>query len=205
MEFLKKGIVAIGLIASFQTIAQENKSLPAAFSKSYTLEAKGQYDDAILAIKDVYIDGSYTMNLRLGWLNYLQNKYELSIAYYQKARIGMPASLEPLWGILNPLIASEKWTEVDKVYLAILKLDPKNSTANYKLGLNYYYRKNYSKAKKYFDVALNAYPFDYSFLIMSAWNNYFLGNTSEAKALFFKVLLIDQNDKSAIEGLSLIK
>ena len=205
MEFLRKGIVAIGIIASFQTFAQESKSLPAAFSKSYALEAKGQYDDAIVAIKDVYIDGSYTMNLRLGWLNYLQKKYELSISYYQKASIGMPASLEPLWGILNPLVASEKWAEVDKIYLSILKLDPKNSTANYKLGLNYYYRKNYSKAKKYFDVALNAYPFDYSFLIISAWNNYFLGNTAEAKALFFKVLLIDQNDKSAIEGLSLIK
>jgi tetratricopeptide (TPR) repeat protein len=205
MEFLRKGIVAIGLIVSFQSYTQESKSLPAAFSKSYALEAKGQYDAAITAIKDVYIEGSYTMNLRLGWLNYLQNKYELSIFYYQKASIGMPASLEPLWGILNPLVASQKWAEVDKVYLAILKLDPKNSTANYKLGLNYYYRKNYSKAKKYFDVALNAYPFDYSFLIISAWNNYFLGNTAVAKVLFFKVLLIDQNDKSAIEGLSLIK
>lgn len=205
MEFLRKGIVAIGLIVSFQSYTQESKSLPAAFSKSYALEAKGQYDAAVTAIKDVYIEGSYTMNLRLGWLNYLQNKYELSIFYYQKASIGMPASLEPLWGILNPLVASQKWAEVDKVYLAILKLDPKNSTANYKLGLNYYYRKNYSKAKKYFDVALNAYPFDYSFLIISAWNNYFLGNTAVAKVLFFKVLLIDQNDKSAIEGLSLIK
>jgi tetratricopeptide (TPR) repeat protein len=205
MEFLRKGIVAIGLIVSFQSYTQESKSLPAAFSKSYALEAKGQYDAAITAIKDVYIEGSYTMNLRLGWLNYLQNKYELSIFYYQKASIGMPASLEPLWGILNPLVATQKWAEVDKVYLAILKLDPKNSTANYKLGLNYYYRKNYSKAKKYFDVALNAYPFDYSFLIISAWNNYFLGNTAVAKVLFFKVLLIDQNDKSAIEGLSLIK
>lgn len=205
MELLRKGIVVIGLFFTIQTFAQEGKSLPNAFAKSYALEAKGQYDDAISVIKDVYIDGSYTMNIRLGWLNYLQNKNDLSISYYQKAMIGMPASLEPLWGILNPLVATEKWAEVDKIYLKILKLDPKNSTANYKLGLNYYYRKNYKTAKKYFDVALNAYPFDYSFLLMSAWNHYFLGNTAEAKTLFFKVLLIDQNDSSALEGLSLIK
>jgi hypothetical protein len=40
---------------------------------------------------------------------------------------------------------------------------------------------------------------------MSAWTNYFLGNKNEAKALFNKVLLYSPNDKSALEGLGLIK
>ena len=117
----------------------------------------------------------------------------------------MPVAVEPLWALLNPQIAKENWTEVDKIYLRILKIDPKNSTANYKLGLNYYYRKNYAKAKKYFDVALNLYPFDYNIVLMSAWNNYFLGKTNEAKVLFNKILNIDANDASALQGLSLIK
>ena len=89
--------------------------------------------------------------------------------------------------------------------ISILKLDPKNATANYNLGLIYYYRKNYVEAKKYFDVSLNQTPFGYDYLLMSAWTNYFLGNKSQASVLFNKTLLYSPNDSSALEGLSLIK
>ncbi|MBI1836295.1 MAG: tetratricopeptide repeat protein [Flavobacteriia bacterium] len=205
MEFLKKSLIAATIVFSLNTIAQDSKTQQAAYAKSYGLEAKGEYADAIRAVKEVYNESSYTVNVRLGWLYYLQQNYESSIAYYNKAIKLMPAAVEPLWGILNPLVAAEKWTEVDKTYLMILKIDPKNSTANYKLGMVYYYRKNYSAAKKYFDIALNLYPFDYNIVLMSGWNNYFLGKTAEAKTLFNKILLIDQNDASALEGLSLIK
>ena len=205
MEFLRKIIVIAVLFFVFQGFSQEVKTVPNAFSKSYVAEGKGNYSEAIKAIKDVYNESSYTMNLRLGWLYYLDLNYEVSISYYNKASKLMPVAVEPLWALLNPQIAKENWAEVDKIYLRILKIDPKNSTANYKLGLNYYYRKNYAKAKKYFDVALNLYPFDYNIVLMSAWNNYFLGKTNEAKVLFNKVLNIDANDVSALQGLSLIK
>ena len=205
MEFLRKIIVIAVLFFVFQGFSQEGKTVPNAFAKSYLAEGKGNYSEAIKAIKDVYNESSYTMNLRLGWLYYLDLNYEVSISYYNKASKLMPVAVEPLWALLNPQIAKENWAEVDKIYLRILKIDPKNSTANYKLGLNYYYRKNYAKAKKYFDVALNLYPFDYNIVLMSAWNNYFLGKTNEAKVLFNKVLNIDANDASALQGLSLIK
>ena len=205
MEFLRKIIVIAVLFFVFQGFSQEGKTVPNAFAKSYVAEGKGNYSEAIKAIKDVYSESSYTMNLRLGWLYYLDLNYEVSISYYNKACKLMPVAVEPLWALLNPQIAKENWAEVDKIYLRILKIDPKNSTANYKLGLNYYYRKNYAKAKKYFDVALNLYPFDYNIVLMSAWNNYFLGKTNEAKVLFNKVLNIDANDASALQGLSLIK
>ena len=94
---------------------------------------------------------------------------------------------------------------MEKTYFSILKLEPRNASALYKLGLIYYYRKNYTSAKKYFDVALNLYPLDYNTLLMSAWTNYFLGNLNEAKILFNRVLLLYQTDASALEGLSLIK
>jgi Flp pilus assembly protein TadD len=40
---------------------------------------------------------------------------------------------------------------------------------------------------------------------MTAWTHYFLGNMSEAKVLFNRVLLLYPTDSSAIEGLGLIK
>ena len=183
----------------------QNKELLNAFSKSYEYETNQKYDEAISAINAVYNASSYEINLRLGWLNYSAGKHKESVGYYQKAINLMPAATEPKWAIINPYTKLENWNEIEKAYLAILKLDPKNATATYYLGLIYYYRKDYVSAKKYFDVSLNQYPFGYNNMLMSAWTNYFLGNKNDAVILFNKTLLYSPNDKSALEGLSLIK
>jgi len=206
MEVLKMKKVLFATVLMLSSfVFSQGKSIPAAFEDSYTKENAGKYEEAIKEIKDVYNEGSYPINLRLAWLYYEAKNYTTSISYYKKAMNLMPAATEPIWGIINVQVAQEKWTDVEKSYLSILKLDPKNASANYQLGLIYYYRKNYTLAKKFFDVSLNLYPFDYNSLLMSAWTNYFLGKTSEAKVLFNRVLLHYKNDSSAMEGLSLIK
>ncbi|MGZ3898729.1 MAG: tetratricopeptide repeat protein [Bacteroidia bacterium] len=204
MKSLKKALLFLALTYCLGVQAQ-NKSLTTAFSLSYEYETVAKYPEAIAALNEVYNAGSYEINLRLGWLNYLAGKYKESISCYQKAAGLMPAATEPHWAVINPLTKLESWTEIEKTYHSILKLDPKNSTANYNLGLIYYYRKDYVNAKKYFDVSLNLYPFGYNNMLMTAWTNYFLGNKTEASVLFNKVLLYSPNDKSALEGLSLIK
>ncbi len=204
MSFLKRTVAVALTIMAFNVSAQ-NKELASAFAQSYDYEAIQKYDAAIKAINAVYSATSYEMNLRLGWLNYLSGKYKDAVTYYQKAEQLMPAATEPMWAIINPLTKLESWTEIEKTYLAILKLDAKNASANYNLAMIYYYRKDYLTAKKYFDVSLNLNPFGYNSMLMSGWTNYFLGNKNEAKALFNKTLLYSPNDKSALEGLSLIK
>lgn len=204
MNFLKKSFAVIITVTSL-TVTSQNKTLATAFSQSYDYEAIAKYDAAISSINAVYSPTSYEMNLRLGWLNYLVGKYKESVSFYQKAITLMPAATEPKWAIINPFTKLESWNDIEKTYLAILKLDPKNSSANYNLGLIYYYRKDYFSAKKYLDVSLNLSPFGYNNMLMSAWTNYFLGNKSQASVLFNKTLLYSPNDKSALEGLSLIK
>lgn len=207
MELLKKTLLSavMAMTVHFSHAGTEESNLQKAFSKSYAYEYKQKYDSAILVIRNVYTENSYECNLRLGWLEYLAGKYSESAGFYKKAAALMPASTEAVWGMVNPLSAQEKWSEVEKCYLSILQLDPKNSLAHFRLGSIYYYRKDYVKAKSYFDVALNLYPFDYDALLMSAWTNYFLGKTNEARVLFNKVLLNKPADTSALEGLSLIK
>ncbi len=196
-------VLVIGIISI--NLSAQNKELISAFSQSYDYEAIQKYDAAITSFNTVYTEGSYEMNLRLGWLYYMVGKNKESLSYYQKAAALMPAATEPKWAIIYPLTKMENWTEIEKTYFAILKLDPKNSTANYNLGMIYYYRKDYFSAKKHFDVSLNLAPFNYNSLLMSAWTNYFLGNKNEASILFNKTLLYSPNDKSALEGLSMIK
>lgn len=205
MNTFKTIILASILLVSTKTNAQSNKALYAAFVQSYELEANKNYESAINAINGQYNANSYEINLRLGWLYYLAGKHKESVSFYQKASSIMPASIEPLWGIINPLTKLENWSEIEKTYSSILKLDPKNTQAGYYLGLIYYYRKDYIRAKKQFDIVLNLYPFNYNYMLMSAWTNYFLGNKNEASVLFNKTLLYTPNDKSALEGLSLIK
>lgn len=205
MEFLKSIIVAIILCMTTLVHAQTQQQLRDAFSKSYSLEAEKNYTGAISALVAVYDASSYETNLRLGWLCYTNAQYDKSVSYYKIAIKLMPAATEPLWAILNPFTAKEDWINAESTYQSILKLDTKNSSANYHLGLIYYYRKNYTAAKKYLDVSLNLNPFDYYSMLMSAWANYFLGKPSDAKVLFNKVLLYSPNDVSALEGLSLIK
>jgi tetratricopeptide (TPR) repeat protein len=204
MKLLKKTIAAIIILISLNVQAQD-KTLMNAFSQSYDYEVALKYDAAISTLMAVYNPSSYEINLRLGWLNYLKGANQESVTYYKKAMLLMPAATEPLWAMINPLTALENWNEIGKTYLIILKLDPQNVTANYNLGLIFYYRKDYVSAKKYFDVALNQYPFGYNNMLMSAWTNYFLGNKNDALTLFNKTLLYSPNDKSALEGLSLIK
>lgn len=204
MNFLKKHLAVIITVTSL-TVNSQNKALATAFSQSYDYEAIAKYDAAISSINTVYNATSYEINLRLGWLNYLAGKYKESVSFYQKAIALMPAATEPKWAIINPFTKLESWNDIEKTYLSILKLDPKNNTANYNLGLIYYYRKDYFSAKKHFDVSLNLSPFGYNNMLMSAWTNYFLGNKNEASVLFNKTLMYSPNDKSALEGLSLIK
>lgn len=201
---LKQSLLLL-LTVTTLTLSAQTKEITSAFALSYDYEAIQKYDAAIKSITPFYNASSYEMNLRLGWLHYLSAKHKDAVGYYQKAIQLMPAATEPHWAIINPLTKLESWIEIEKTYLSILKLDAKNGSANYNLAMIYYFRKDYLTAKKYLDVALNLTPFNYNNMLMSAWTNYFLGNKNEAKALFNKVLLYSPNDKSALEGLGLIK
>lgn len=205
MEFLKTLSAAFIICMATGVHAQTQQQLQDAFSKSYSLEAEKKYSDAISQFTAVYSELSYEINLRLGWLQYLNADYSKSVSCYQKCLALMPVATEPLWGIVKPYAVQNDYVKVEATYKSIIKLDPKNSAAHYWLGVIYYNRKDYTTAKKYLDVSLNLNPFDYNILLMSAWTNYFLGNTSEAKTLFNKTLLNHPNDASALEGLALIK
>lgn len=207
MEFLKKlrlfTLTIIILIFSVSIGAQT--AVINAFKKSYALEKKGEFKKAAAEIKTVYDAQSYEINLRLGWLNYQAGLFAESVAHYQKAVDLMPYSEEAKFGLIYPKAAIGKWNEVVNLYKKILENNSNNTTANYRLGLIYYGQKNYAKAYKHFKKVVNLYPFGYDGLLMLAWTNFQQGKMREAKVLFNKVLMYSPMDKSALEGLSLIK
>lgn len=209
MDILKNAIKFSILIflffSSTHLKAQDNTELMNAFKDSYSFEAKYQYAEAIAALNKYYDASSYEINLRLGWLNYLNKEYDASMKYYQIAINLKPNSIEAKFGYISPAAAIEDWTKVAAQYESIINLDPQNTKANYNLGLNYYYKPDYQNAYKCFEKVVTLYPFDYDSNLMFAWSNYQLGKYSEAKKYFNTVLLLSPSDASAMQGLNLLK
>ena len=207
MEFLKKSsrsiLTIIFVLTGLSVLAQS--AVHEAFVKSYSFEKDGEYKKAADAVKEVYDASSYEINLRLGWLNYQAGVFTESIAHYQKSLELKPYSEEAKFGLIYPYAAVGNWDKVIVLYQKILQNSPNNTIANYRLGLIYYGKKDYVKAHKHFNTVVDLYPFDYDGLLMLAWTNYQQSKLREAKVLFNKVLLYAPDDKSALEGLSLIK
>jgi len=205
MDILKKGLIAVLLITSSILYAQDLDKLQEAFKQSYELEYSGEYSKAIGLLKEVYIEDSYEINLRLGWLTYLSGNFTEAIPYYQKSIELKPLSVEARLGLVYPASAMGNWTHVENMYREILEIDPENSVVNYRMGLIYYGREDYNIAAKYFEKVINLYPFGYDGIIMMGWANFKLEKHREAKVLFQKALLISPDDESALEGLELLK
>lgn len=202
---IKSFVLLLMTTAIGNVVYAQESALETTFSQSYTAEYTGNYAKAIKVLKDKYDDNSYEINLRLGWLSYSAALHTDALTYYQRAINIMPFSIEARLGYVYPAAALGNWTQVNKTYAEILKIDPKNATANYRLGLMNYNKKNYKLAYTYLAKNINLYPFDYDNLILYAWTNLQLGKLREAKVLFNKVLLNKPKDASAKEGLGLIK
>jgi tetratricopeptide (TPR) repeat protein len=204
MDTLKK--ILLGIAAFFilnAGYAQDN--VIKAFKESYKLEKEGKYEDALKAVKSVYKESSYEINLRAGWLAYLSGKFTESIAYYNNAVNKYPLSVEARLGLVLPLSAMGNWNQIIEHYNKILSVDPQNSLVNYRMGVIYYERKQYDKAESYLKKVINLYPFDHNTLLMLGWVKLQQGNYSQAKLLFNKTLMSNPDDASAKQGLSLIK
>jgi len=206
METLKRITLTVLLtIFSGYIMAQNAETTQAAFVKSYESEKSGKYPDAISTMKTIYKADSYIANIRLGWLFYLAKQYAESIKYYEKSISLKPYAIEARFGCIKPLSAIESWDKVKSNYVEILKIDPQNTLANYWLGVIYYNRKDFVTATKLFEKVVNLYPLDYDSVIMLAWSKLSTGKSSDAKVLFNHALILRPNDKSALEGLKLIK
>jgi len=201
----KTALTAIFVFSVLASMAQDYTKITAAFSDSYAKEKSGKYAEAVTVLKAYYDANSYEINLRLGWLTYLEGQFSESAGYYNKAIELMPYAIEPRLGAVLPASSLGNWDVVIAQYNKILTIDPNNTVTLYRLGLISYDKKDYTQAYQLFEKVVNLYPFDYQSVLMLAWTNYRLGKTREAKILFNKALLYSPDDASAKEGLSLIK
>ena len=210
MEYILKSrstsslILSVLLFAAFNASAQNHEQIKEAFSKSYQFEVSAEYEKGIGELRKVYDENTYEINVRLGWLSYLSGNFKESMAYYNRAIGLMPYAIEPRFGIAYPASAMGNWDFVLNQYVKILEINPNNSIAMFRSGMIYYGRKDYQKAKDYFQKVINLFPFDYDGLNMMGWTYLFMGNKNEAKIMFQKALYANPSGASALEGLATV-
>ena len=85
---MKKMLLIISVVLSLFALDVKN-----AYYKSYNYEKMGDYKDAIKVLIPLYnkYPNAYTVNLRFGWLFYLNKNYKNSIFHYQKASMSIPS------------------------------------------------------------------------------------------------------------------
>lgn len=191
---MKNIIALISIIFCISLKAQQTSE--AAFSKSYSFEYETQYSKAITALTDLHLD-SYQINLRLGWLYYLSKDYVKSEQFYRKAVTSEPSCIEARFGLVLPLSTVGNWNSVLAVYLEVVKLDPNNSTANYRIASIYYARKDYVNAKAYVAKVLKLYPFDYDSNLLSGKILMAQTKNADAKKYFTKALEYNPQSEEA--------
>lgn len=199
---MKKTIQILAFLSLITTSITAQNNISTAFYNSYTNENEKNYDKAIQVLNAVYSESSYDINLRLGWLYYIQGDYLKSQNKYKQAVKLAPKSIEAKFGLIYPLTALQNWNEVLKIYEQILLLDPNNSKANYHVAYIYYVRKDFTKAYQYAYKTYTLYPFDYDSNLLLGRINISLGKILEAKNHLNKAL---NYSPSSIEVINLLK
>jgi tetratricopeptide (TPR) repeat protein len=193
---MKRVLLLVLAATAFRCDAQISDVAINAFNASYSAEKSQDYQKAIGELQGIYNESFYEANLRMGWLYYQKKDYAQSVKYYRQAVRLRPASIEALYGLVNPTAALQNWPDVFAAYQKILEIDPANSLANYRIALMYYYRKEWSSAAKHLQTVLDHYPFDYDSILLMAQVKLSEGKLSESKGYYQRALLYNPSNEA---------
>ncbi len=190
---MKKILLLIFFLISLN--ADDFKVVKNLYFKSYDYEKVGRYKEAIKVLAPLYkkYPNGYTLNLRFGWLFFLNKNYSDAITYYNKASLLSPYSIEPKLGKIRVLLSTYKYEKAEMVGNQILKIDFYNYYANLYTIKSLIFQKKYNSALAMTKKMLSLYPTDIKFLeelaiIYKATNSKYL------KKVYQDILVLDPNN-----------
>lgn len=183
--------------------AGQEPDIAGAYRSSFEYERAEAYQEAIRALAPVYeaYPNGYTVNLRMGWLFYLNGNFNNSAAHYEVAQSAAPFALEPKLGHLLPLLAQGRWNEAETVAYEVVSVDHYNYYGNMRLVYALRMQEKYEPAYQIALKMATAYPADLSFLEEFALLTDARGDKEEAVRLFTDLLILDPENGTAKEYL----
>jgi len=182
--------------------AQQGTQAPditGAYRRSFDYERTQDYQNAIRALAPVYeaYPNGYTVNLRMGWLFYLNANYSNAAAHYEVATRAAPMALEPKLGRLLPLLAQGRWGDAETLAYQVVSVDHYSYYGNLRLVIAL---RMQGKLEPAYQIALKmvgAYPTDVLHLVEFAQITDARGDKPEARRLFGEILILDPENETA--------
>ena len=176
---------------------------PELFQQSYDAEAAGKLAEAIGALDQLppAEHDAYVPELRRGWLQYRAGHYSDAIAAYTRAIALAPRALEPKVGILLPLLAERRYSDVERYAREVLRADPGNYSATLRLSFAQYSLGHYDEALAGYRRLVDWYPGDVDARAGLGWTLVKLKRGEDATVQFRSVLAVAPQHALAREGL----
>ena len=193
------GAALLGIGVAPRAAQAQEPDIAGAYRRSFEYERTQDYQNAVRALAPVYeaYPGGYTVNLRMGWLFYLNGNYNNSVAHYEVATRAQPFALEPKLGHLLPLLAQGRWAEAEGLAYQVVSVDHYNYYGNLRLAVAL---RMQGKLEAAYQIALKmvgAYPTDVLHLVELAQVNDARGDKDEAARLFGEILILDPENQVA--------
>ncbi|MDQ1339773.1 MAG: hypothetical protein QG567_927 [Campylobacterota bacterium] len=190
---IKKIVVFLAFFGSIFAFTQEE--IKNSYLKSYDYEKMGKYSEALKVLAPIYeaYPKGYTLNLRFGWLYFLDKKYTNAIEYYKRASLANIYAVDPKLGIIRVYLATASYQKAEQSAYEILKTDFYNYYANLYAVTALIYQQKYDIATEIVNKMLYLYPTDILFLeqlsvVYKETNNKYL------QELYQDILILDPNN-----------
>ncbi len=190
-----KNILLLLLSIWITLYGSEFEDIKGEYFKSYDYEYMQKYSEAIKVLAPLYkkYPKGYTLNLRFGWLFYLDKKYNDSIEYYKNASLINPYALDPRLGLIRVYLDTYLFKEAEIVSYELLKIDYYNYYANLYVTRALIAQKKYEIATKIIKKMLALYPTDIAYLQELAIV-YKLTDNIYLQKLYEDILILDPNN-----------
>ena len=183
-------------------VAMALDSSAAHYQRSYELERKRQYKQALNALGRIGQPerGSYVFAVRKAWLLYLSRRSKDALKWYAVAQKLTPTSLEAPLGRILVLNATRKWSQSAKEADALLRRYPNNRIALTRLAWARFNQGRFPAAAKAYQQVLALYPADLSMRAGLGWSQLRMGQPKKAAKSFALVLRVAPHHRSARDG-----
>ncbi len=159
----------------------------------------GRYNDAIKALTVLYLNTpkAYFVNLKLGYLYYLNYQYANARHHYHLAHETHPKAYAPFLGLMNVALAQKDYQQVERYGFELLKQDLNNYYGNLKLIYALIEQNKTTLAQTMLTKMLTFYPEEVAFLELQALLYLKKQHTSGAKSVYETILMLDPNHVTA--------
>ncbi len=177
------------------TFGNDFNEIKNSYYKSFNYEKMGNYKEAIKSLASLYkkYPKGYTLNLRMGWLSYLNKSYKDALYYYKKASLANSYAVDPKLGLIVVHLDTGNFKEAEKVANELLKIDFYNFYGNLYISKALFFQKKYDTALAVVRKMLSIYPTSIPFLEMLA-RVYKATNNKHFEQVIKDIIILDPNN-----------